>query len=43
MVQRREKEKDVRYIEEASTPAAVAVCQICIMYICNTVVTPKIE
>jgi hypothetical protein len=36
MVQRREKEKDSRYIQEASAPAAVTVYQICnIMYICN--------
>jgi hypothetical protein len=35
-IQRSEKEKDSRYIEEASAPAAAAVCQICnIMYICN--------
>jgi hypothetical protein len=33
MVQRREKEKDVRYIEEASAPAAAAVCQVYIMYL----------
>jgi len=37
MVQRREKEKDSRYIQEASAPAAVTVYQTCnIMYICNT-------
>jgi hypothetical protein len=36
MVQRREKEKDSRYIQEASAPAAVTVYQTCnIMYICN--------
>jgi len=36
MVQRREKEKDLRYIQEASAPAAVTVYQTCnIMYICN--------
>jgi hypothetical protein len=29
MVQRREKEKDSRYIDETSTPAAVTVYQIC--------------
>jgi hypothetical protein len=28
-VQRREKEKDSRYIQEASTPAALTVYQIC--------------
>jgi hypothetical protein len=34
----REKEKDSRYIQEASAPAAVTVYQTCnIMYICNTV------
>jgi len=37
MVQRREKKKDSRYIQEASAPAAVTVYQTCnIMYICNT-------
>jgi hypothetical protein len=37
MVQRREKEKGSRYIQEASAPAAVTVYQTCnIMYICNT-------
>jgi len=37
MVQRREKEKDSRYIQEASGPAAVTGYQTCnIMYICNT-------
>jgi len=37
MVQRREKEKDSRYIQEASAPAAVTVYQTCnIMYICNS-------
>jgi hypothetical protein len=37
MVQRREKEKDSRYIQEASAPAAVAVYQTCnIMYISNS-------
>jgi hypothetical protein len=36
MVQRRDKEKDSRYIQEASAPAAVTVYQTCnIMYICN--------
>jgi hypothetical protein len=36
MVQRREKEKDSRYIQEASAPASVTVYQTCnIMYICN--------
>jgi hypothetical protein len=36
IVQRREKEKDSRYIQEASAPAAVTVYQTCnIMYICN--------
>ena len=36
MVQRREKEKNSRYIQEASAPAAVTVYQTCnIMYICN--------
>ena len=36
MVQRREKEKESRYIQEASAPAAVTVYQTCnIMYICN--------
>jgi hypothetical protein len=36
MVQRREKEKNSRYIQDASTPAAVTVYQTCnIMYICN--------
>ena len=36
MVQRREKEKDSRYIQKASAPAAVTVYQTCnIMYICN--------
>jgi len=36
MVQRREKKKDSRYIQEASAPAAVTVCQTCnIMYTCN--------
>jgi hypothetical protein len=36
MVQRREKEKDLRYIQEASAPAAVTVYQTYnIMYICN--------
>jgi len=36
MVQRREKDKDSRYIQEASAPAAVTVYQTCnIMYICN--------
>jgi hypothetical protein len=36
MVQRREKENDTRYIQEALAPAAAAVYQICnIMYICN--------
>ena len=36
MVQRREKEKDSRYLQEASAPAAVTVYQTCnIMYICN--------
>jgi len=36
-VQRREKEKDSRYIPEASAPTAVSVYQICnIMYICNS-------
>jgi len=40
MVQRREKEKDSRYIQEASAPAAVTVYQTCnIMYICNKPVT----
>jgi len=35
MVQR-EKEKDSRYIQEVSAPAAVTVYQICnITYICN--------
>ena len=29
MVQRREKEKDSRYIDETSAPAAVTVYQIC--------------
>jgi len=39
MVQRREKEKDSRYIQEASAPAAVTVYQTCnIMYICNRLV-----
>jgi len=38
MVQRREKVKDSRYIQEASAPAAVTVYQTCnIMYICNIV------
>jgi len=38
MVQRREKEKDSRYIQEASAPAAVTVYQTCnIMYICNII------
>jgi len=38
MVQRRDKEKDSRYIQEASAPAAVTVYQTCnIMYICNSV------
>jgi hypothetical protein len=33
---KREKEKDSRYIQEASAPAAVTVYQTCnIMYICN--------
>jgi hypothetical protein len=37
MVQKREKEKDSRYIQETSAFAAVTVCQICnIIYICNT-------
>ena len=37
MIQRREKEKDSRYIQEASASAAVSVYQTCnIMYICNT-------
>jgi len=36
MVQRREKEKESRYIQEASASAAVTVYQACnIMYICN--------
>jgi len=35
MVQRREQEKDSRYIQEASAPAAVTVYQTCnIMSIC---------
>jgi hypothetical protein len=29
MVQRKEKERDSRYIQEASAPAAVTVYQIC--------------
>jgi len=34
--EKREGEKDSRYIQEASTPAAVTVYQTCnIMYICN--------
>ena len=38
-VQRREKEKDSRYIQEASAPAAVTVYQTCnIMYICNRLI-----
>jgi len=42
MVQRREKEKDSRYIQEASAPAAVTVYQTCnIMYICNIVHEPS--
>jgi len=40
MVQRREKEKDSRYTQEALTPAAVTVYQTCnIMYICNRFMT----
>ena len=36
MVQRREKEKESRYIQEASAPAAMTIYQPCnIMYICN--------
>jgi hypothetical protein len=36
MVQRRDKGKDSRYIQEASAPAAVTVYQTCNnMYICN--------
>jgi len=36
MVQRKEKEKDLRYIQEASAPAAVTVYQTYnIMYTCN--------
>jgi len=38
MVQRREKEKDSRYMDETSAPAAAAVYQISnIMYIYNTI------
>jgi len=38
MVQRRDKEKDSRYIQEASAPATVTVYQTCsIMYICNNI------
>jgi hypothetical protein len=34
--EKREKEKDSRYIQEASAPAALTVYQTCnIMYICN--------
>jgi len=36
MVQRREKEKDTRYIQEASAPAAATVYQTYnVIYICN--------
>jgi hypothetical protein len=39
MVQRKEKEKDSRYMDETSALAAAAVYQISnIMYICNTIV-----
>ena len=44
IVQRREKEKDSRYIQEASAPAAVTVYQTCnIMYICNRDVSGSCE
>ena len=36
LLQRREKEKESRYIQEASAPATVTAYQTCnIMYICN--------
>jgi len=39
MVQRREKEKDSRYMDETSAPAAAAVYQISnIVHICNSFV-----
>jgi len=44
VVQRSEKEKDTRYIREASAPAAVTVYQTCnTMYICNSLISSKLH
>jgi hypothetical protein len=44
MVQRREKEKESGYIQQASASAAVTVYQTCnIMYICNILYSEQAE